>query len=220
MLTSQPGTYSSTRTGSSFRRPAVARTSRIRAADAIAPAPSSARSTPWLPLSDTALTTHGNPTSVAARFKSPFEAPPSTTRNAGWVTPAAAHRRRCFALSVAAITASTPLWGKSQAGSHGRGQNQHRGIYGDDCVDRAGIGYGPIDASGEVARVDAYDRMTAQRQCAVATDHEIYSSLLAATSNSVTLYGRVSTATGEPPVRCPSSSPLGGTASPKSPLRC
>src|SRR4029453_11778799 len=99
------------------------------AASAVA-APSSARSTPWLPLSDTALTTHGYPTCAAASSTAPSEAPAGTIRNAGWATPAAPHRarwrdtpetvagaprppphRRLWgALSAAARPASTRLW--------------------------------------------------------------------------------------------------------------
>jgi hypothetical protein len=65
---------------------------------------------PWLALSDTGLTTHGNSASAAARRKESAEAPAGTIRNAGCATAASAHRR-CPALSAAAITACTGLCG-------------------------------------------------------------------------------------------------------------
>ncbi len=109
MLSSGPGRYSSMSRGSVPGRRAVARTRRIRPAAATAPAGSSARRIPWLALSDTALTTHGNPTWTAACRSESSGAVAGTIRNPGWATAARAHWCRCTALSVAAITASTGL---------------------------------------------------------------------------------------------------------------
>ena len=66
---------------------------------------------PWLALSETALTTHGNPTASAAWRMASSGAAAGTISNLGWATPAAAHRCRCRALSVAFSTASTGLCG-------------------------------------------------------------------------------------------------------------
>ena len=109
MLSSGPGRYSSMSKGSSAGRSASSRTCRIRRAASTAAAGSSARSTPWLALRDTALTTHGKPiASAACRTPSPAGA----RRNDGWGTPAAAQRCRWAALSRAARTASTGLCGR------------------------------------------------------------------------------------------------------------
>src|SRR5204862_299352 len=69
MLSSGPGRYSSMSRGSPAGRSASSRTCRIRWAASTAAAGWSARSTPWLALRDTALTTHGKPTAAAP---SPF----------------------------------------------------------------------------------------------------------------------------------------------------
>ncbi len=83
MLSSHPGTYSSTSSGSFPGRPAVARICRIRPAAVTAAAGLSARRIPWLALSDTALTTQGNPTCAAAWRSEPAEAVAGTIWNAG-----------------------------------------------------------------------------------------------------------------------------------------
>ena len=83
MLSSGPGTYCSTSSGSCAGRRAAARIRRIRRAAVTVAAGSSARSIPWLALSDTALTTHGNPACAAACRRESSEAPAGTIRNAG-----------------------------------------------------------------------------------------------------------------------------------------
>jgi len=95
--------------GSWAGRSASSRILRIRRAASAAAAGWSARSTPWLALRDTALTTHGNPTASAARRT---QSSAGTIRKDGWGRPAAAQRRRWAALSVAASTASTGLCGR------------------------------------------------------------------------------------------------------------
>ena len=109
MLSSGPGRYSSMSRGSAAGRSASSRTLRIRRAASTAAAGSSARSTPWLALRDTALTTHGNPTASAACRTQSWA---GTRRKDGWGRPAAAQRCRWAALSVAARTASTGLCGR------------------------------------------------------------------------------------------------------------
>ena len=111
MLISGPGRYSSMRRGSRSGRRASARTCRIRSAAVTASAASSARRTPWLALSEIALTTHGSPTVSAARRMAPAWAAAVMISNLGWGTPAAAHRCRCRALSAAFRTASAGLCG-------------------------------------------------------------------------------------------------------------
>src|ERR1039457_4989166 len=111
MLSSGPGRYSSTRRGSLAGRRAAASTCRIRRAAVTAAVLSSARRMPWLALSETALTTHGNPVASAACPADSSAASAGTIRNEGWGTPTAAHRCRWVALSAAASTASTGLCG-------------------------------------------------------------------------------------------------------------
>jgi hypothetical protein len=67
--------------------------------------------TPWLALSEIALTTHGNPAVSAARRMALAGAVAGMISNLGWGMPAAAQRCRCRALSAAFRIASTGLCG-------------------------------------------------------------------------------------------------------------
>ena len=122
MLSSGPGRYSSTSSGSSACWRAADRTRRIRVAAWTAWAALSARSTPWLALSETALTTHGKPVAAAARRTASSLACAGTISNRGWATPAPAHSCRCLVLSDAARTApaglcGSPKWAATEAAS-------------------------------------------------------------------------------------------------------